>query len=181
MKNKVIIVTGLPRSGTSMMMRTLEMGGIQCAYNENREEKEKIRMRNIYGFYEGGTIPEVGTVAVKRFGAQIAERLAEKYDCWFIFMDRHPDKIKASWEEANSKAPKPKVKVPRQSNTSQTLADSQKKIKNVVNKHRHIVINYDKINTDSENELLRLKKFLPVEFDVGKALKAIDKTLYINR
>lgn len=42
----IIVVTGVPRSGTSMMMRMLETGGVPCVYEQRADEF------NPDGYYE---------------------------------------------------------------------------------------------------------------------------------
>ena len=175
-KNKVIIVTGLPRSGTSMMMRILEMGGIPCNYKDNQDKKTKERMRNIYGFFEGGKIPDDRIVAVKRFGHQILEKLADMYDCYFVFMYRDTREIQKSWESANANM----VKNPNRKNNGDAFKANQNKSLIAVKNHKHYVFDYDEINQDP-SIISKLKDFLPLPFDVKKAITAVDKNLYIKR
>ncbi len=58
MLQPVYIVSGFPRSGTSMMMRCLEAGGIPCVYNpagdvnRNRNTLLASYIPNPHGFYE---------------------------------------------------------------------------------------------------------------------------------
>lgn len=172
MKKKLIVVTGIPRSGTSMMMRTLEMGGIPCVYQDNHPEEMKKKMKNIYGFFEGGTIPEQGGVAVKRFGKVAVERLSKDYDCYFIFMQREPRQIQASWQAFSGDVNKGKPVA---------LEQNQKKVKDEVIKEKHIIIEYNTFVMDTENELNRLQAFLPLPLNVKKAFKAVDRYLYVNR
>lgn len=167
--NKLILVKGVPRSGTSLMMRILEKGGIPCVYDDSKRTKESMsKFKNIYGFFEGGNIPKEGNVAVKRLGLDTSKL---PYDCYSIFMYRHPLAILSSWEDVMGKKLNRNVK---------QIAENQAKIYNSLPKN-FIVMNYDKIIQDTKSELLRLKKFLPMDFDVGKAEKAIDRKLYIKR
>lgn len=55
----IYLVTGLPRSGTSMMMRCLEAGGIPANYDPNDRSADELEAKtghnpNKYGFYERG-------------------------------------------------------------------------------------------------------------------------------
>lgn len=45
----MIVVTGLPRSGTSLMMRLLETGGVECFYDDGYQPASDA---NPHGFYE---------------------------------------------------------------------------------------------------------------------------------
>lgn len=171
MKN-LIVVTGIPRSGTSMMMRILEFGGVSCVYEDIHKEADKIKMRNIYGFYEFGKIPVDANVAVKRFGHGITKLLSEQYNCYFIFMMRDVDQIHKSWLEVGNY---------RNNFLPPSYIERQNRNLEEVKKHKHIIINYDDAHLNSEETLLQLKAFLPMDFDTTKAIKAIDKSLYIKR
>ncbi len=58
MPDPIYIVSGFPRSGTSMMMRAVEAGGIPCVYstvgdaNRNRNTLIPGYVPNPHGFYE---------------------------------------------------------------------------------------------------------------------------------
>lgn len=62
MSAPIYIVSGFPRSGTSMMMRALEAGGIPCVYstegdaNRNRNTLIPGYVPNPHGFYEDAPI-----------------------------------------------------------------------------------------------------------------------------
>lgn len=56
-KKEIIVVTGLPRSGTSMLMNILEKGGVEVYYDEKRESD----IHNPKGYFE---LEEVKTLGV---------------------------------------------------------------------------------------------------------------------
>ena len=51
----ITIVSGLPRSGTSMMMRMLEAGGVPVLTDEKREADED----NLRGYYEDERVKQL--------------------------------------------------------------------------------------------------------------------------
>ena len=49
----MIVVSGTPRSGTSMMMQMLEAGGIECVYDPDMGKQNPLNMSfNPNGYFE---------------------------------------------------------------------------------------------------------------------------------
>jgi hypothetical protein len=99
--NAIVIVSGLPRSGTSMMMRMLDAGGMQILTDHERTADED----NPKGYYEfervkqiehdRAWLPEARGKAVKMVSA-LLKHLPADYDYKVIFMRRQMDEILAS-------------------------------------------------------------------------------------
>jgi hypothetical protein len=100
--NTIIVVSGLPRSGTSMMMSALGAGGLELLTDDIR----KVDENNPQGYYEfeqvkklqkGDTqwIPQACGKAVKVISA-LLEYLPETHHYRIIFMERNMDEILAS-------------------------------------------------------------------------------------
>lgn len=98
----IIIVSGLPRSGTSMMMRMLEQGGLPVLTDGIREANED-NPRGYYEFERVKKLPE-GDVAwlpeaqgkVVKIIAALLMHLPETYTYKVLFMRRNMDEILAS-------------------------------------------------------------------------------------
>jgi LPS sulfotransferase NodH len=101
-KKSIVIVSGLPRSGTSMMMKMLQATGIEPLTDNQRQADED----NPKGYYEyervkklkdGDTawLPLVGNKAVKVISA-LLQHLPPEYDYRVIFMQRELSEILAS-------------------------------------------------------------------------------------
>jgi hypothetical protein len=101
-KNSIVIVSGLPRSGTSMMMKMLEATGIEPLTDHQRQADED----NPKGYYEfervkklkdGDTawLPLVGNKAVKVISA-LLQHLPPEYEYRVIFMQRELSEVLAS-------------------------------------------------------------------------------------
>jgi hypothetical protein len=95
----VIVVSGLPRSGTSMMMKMLEQGGLEVVTDGIREANED----NPKGYYEfervkklpdGDTawLPEAEGKVVKIISALLLH-LPDDHAYRVLFMRRHIDEI----------------------------------------------------------------------------------------
>lgn len=101
-RKTIVIVSGLPRSGTSMMMKMLEAGGLPPLTDALREADKD----NPKGYYEfervkqmdkGDTawLPQAEGKAVKVISA-LLQHLPAEYDYKVIFMERHMPEILAS-------------------------------------------------------------------------------------
>ena len=99
MNKKIItIVSGLPRSGTSMMMKMLEAGGMEILKDEIRKADED----NPAGYYEFEKVKELKKdvswlenakgKSVKIISS-LLEHLPEKYTYKIIFMHRNMEEI----------------------------------------------------------------------------------------
>ncbi len=102
LSNVIIVVSGLPRSGTSMMMRMLEAGGIPLLTDHQRAADED----NPKGYYEFervkrlpkgdiGWLSEARGRAVKIISA-LLEHLPPEYEYRVIFMQRDLNEVLAS-------------------------------------------------------------------------------------
>src|SRR5574341_25914 len=101
-KKPIIIVSGLPRSGTSMMMKILAEGGLPTVTDGSRTADED----NPNGYFELETakqmssgnvawLADAGGKAVKVISA-LLEHLPQQYSYKIIFMEREIKEILAS-------------------------------------------------------------------------------------
>lgn len=164
-----IIVTGSPRSGTSMMMNMLEDGGISCSY---RVMKVMNNLRNYNGNFEGGVIPSNGGVAVKKLG--MAAMTLPEGDYYFINMDRPVNEIMSSWASVNKGVEPPQGQAERIQREKDKLAAF------LIDK-KTISFNYNDIVKSPDTELARLATFLPYPFDTDKAKAVINQAQYVDR
>lgn len=106
------IVAGVQRSGTSMMMRCLEKGGMEAVYDEAHSQKLADTYRtddydpNPHGYYENW-IPVVNSPGwmhrqrgklVKIFIPDAVVLPADGSQFRIVVMLRNPEEIEASWE-----------------------------------------------------------------------------------
>lgn len=100
-KEQIVVVSGLPRSGTSMMMKMLEAGGIPALIDHVREADED----NPKGYYEfervkklpedTAWIPDAKGKAVKMVSMLLRD-LPTTYTYKVVFMRRRMSEILAS-------------------------------------------------------------------------------------
>ena len=99
--DEIAVVSGLPRSGTSMMMRMLEAGGLPPLTDGQREADED----NLGGYYEFELVKRVAQdpswleqakgKAVKVISRLLVE-LPKEYRYRVVFMERDLDEVLAS-------------------------------------------------------------------------------------
>lgn len=103
-ENEIVVVSGLPRSGTSMMMKMLEAGGLAPLTDGQREADED----NLGGYYEFEQVKKVARDsswleqargrAVKVISRLLCD-LPKAYSYRVIFMLRHLDEVLASQQQ----------------------------------------------------------------------------------
>ena len=180
------VVTGFPRSGTSMMMRCLQFAAIEPVINPEREAVMAKRNQgeyaaNPYGFFEvrETDVLRVGFLESLPDGRAIkllptALPMIPARPTTVIWMRRDPAEIRKSYERtfANEDFDKKFPQWPR-------THDIQLKIIRPILEDRKsitvIELQYRDVIADPVGEL----SVLPIDY--RKAAEAVDSTLYRNR
>ncbi len=185
----IFIVSGLPRSGTSMMMHMLKAGGVKILEDKTREPDE----HNPNGYYEyefASKLPE-GNVdwlekaegkAVKVLSFYI-QHLPAKYEYKVIFMERNYDEIVKSQQkialEEGKKPHKKEIKM-----MIDYFRSHVKQIKEWIRLRPNFIIlslSYNEIVNDPDQFLSTIGEFLELELNEEKMSKVVDKKLYNQR
>lgn len=188
-KEPIVIVSGLPRSGTSMMMKMLEAGGILPLTDKIREADTD----NPKGYYEFERVKKLdkGDVAwlpdaegktVKVISA-LLKHLPADYEYRIIFMRRDMEEILASQR---------KMLVRRGENADDvdevTMAKLFKKHLNQVEgwlaqqpNVQTLFLHYSDILADPVPSIAKLNTFLGDKLDIKAAAQMVDPNLYRNR
>jgi DNA-binding Lrp family transcriptional regulator len=157
-------VYGQPRSGTSLLMRVLEMGGVECEYDETPKEVAK-KFRNIYGKFEISKPSKT-----KCFKCLNPTLLNELKNVKIIYISRNPEQQAKSWDRINPENPDHLSRVKRVREMFQKALDGKE----------YLHITYEDMHKNPRKECERIKEFLG-EFDVESAVKAVDKSLLVIR
>jgi len=180
MKN---IVSGLERSGTSLLMQILQAGGVPVAYDKSREPD----VSNPKGYFEleGGKI--INKLMNKTFNFSEYEgkyikvtafglKYLMDYECSIIFSTRNMNEILDSMHKMSKK----------KFNKEETKELMNKLLENVMRliknneKWNTLIVNYNNFIDNPKEELLKIKEFIG-DFNVEEAMKVIDSSLYRNR
>ncbi len=184
----IIIVSGLPRSGTSMMMKMLEATNIQVLTDEIREADED----NLKGYYEderaktlhkdNSWIGESEGKAVKVISYQLPH-LPPDHQYKIIFMERKIEEVLASQRKMMKRRGEPEDDVP-----DAVMAGIFQKHLDEVGKWLSeqpnidvVYISYNDTLDDPETSAEQLSAFLGRELDIEKMMQIVDPKLYRQR
>ena len=188
-KDNIIVVSGLPRSGTSMMMKMLDAGGQEILTDNLREADAN----NPNGYYEFervkqltdgdfAWIPEAGGKVVKIVTGLIMN-LPPGYKYKVIFMQRAMKEVLSSQKKMLGRLGKEDDKV--EDEKMKKIYQQHLKDVNVwISKQPNIEVVYVNYNTMLSNPLDSLRKvidFLGGEMDVNVMAGVINKDLYRER
>lgn len=188
-KDYIIIVSGLPRSGTSMMMKMLEAGG-QPIMTDNLREADANNPNGYYEFErvkelpngDYGWLPEAGGKVVKIVTGLIME-LPSDYKYKVIFMQRAMKEVLSSQKKMLGRLGKEDDKV-EDDKMKKIYQEHLKQVNSWIAKQPNIEVLYVNYNTmliDPLDSLTKVSVFLGGEMDVNIMAGVINKELYRER
>ena len=185
---KIIVVSGLPRSGTSMMMKMLEEGGIPILTDAIRGADDD----NPNGYYEFELVKKLpegqnqwladANHKVVKIISALLEHLPVNYRYKIIFMEREPREILASQQKmlANRNEKSEISDTEMQEQFQKHLAA----IKYWLARQPHMdvmYLDYNKMISKPENYCQAIADFIAIPVDVSKMLAVPNERLYRNR
>ena len=185
----VTVVSGLPRSGTSMMMRMLEAGGIPPLTDELREA-DKDNPKGYYEFErvkkldEGDTdwVEEAQGKSVKVISA-LLKHLPPGYTYKMVFMRRKMEEILSSQRQMLVRRGEPTDSVSDEELMElfrkhlaqiQAWIDSQPNVE-------VIYVSYNDVMEAPLEQAQRINHFLGDTLDVESMVSVVDQALYRQR
>ena len=185
----VTVVSGLPRSGTSMMMKMLEAGGIPPLTDEIREA-DTDNPRGYYEFErvkkldEGDTawLEEAQGKAVKVISA-LLKYLPQGYTYKVIFMRRNMEEILASQKQMLIRRGEP-TDAASDEELEELFAKHLAQVQAWVDEQPNVDVLYVSYNETVENPLqqvVRVNHFLGDTLDVQNMVAVVDQVLYRQR
>ncbi|MEO5674040.1 MAG: alkaline phosphatase family protein [Chitinophagales bacterium] len=187
-KGTITIVSGLPRSGTSMMMQMLDAGGMEILTDKQRQPDDN----NPKGYYEydkvkklltdSSWIDEANSKSVKIIAPLLAN-LPNKYDYKIIFMKRDMAEILKSQQIMLGKT----RQVSRDAYPIVLAEAFNKQIDKAEMLFRRmpnievLYVNYTDVIEDPLEVAESIAEFLGEELDTQKMASSVDKSLYRNK
>jgi hypothetical protein len=186
--NFITIVSGLPRSGTSMMMKMLEAGGMRPLIDNIRSADED----NPQGYYElervkqiehdKAWLPEARGKVVKMI-SELLRHLPREHDYRVVFMRRKLEETLASQKQMLVRRGQP------------TELVSQEKLAELFQRHLErtfawlaqqpnfatLYVQYAEVLQEPATQCERLNAFLGNTLDVQKMMGVVDQALYRQR
>lgn len=185
----ITVVSGLPRSGTSMMMQILQAGGLPILTDQERSAdadnpKGYFELERVKKLKEGDAawVGQAQGKVVKVISA-LLEHLPGQYEYKVIFMQRKMEEILASQKqmlirrgEATDKADDETLALLFQ----QHLAQVQNWLAQQPNL-RVLYVPYDALLRDPQTHIQAVADFLDLPLDLPAMLAVPDKTLHRQR
>jgi hypothetical protein len=187
-KKPIIIVSGLPRSGTSMMMKMLEAGGIPPLTDQVR----KADSDNPKGYYEFERVKKLreGDItwltdsygkAVKVIAALLTH-LPKDFEYRILFMQRNIDEILASQakmlenrgEESSVDDTTMAALFEKHLQEVRSWMENQPNL-------RYLDVDYNAVIADPEPHVRRINQFLDESLDQDRMVEVVDSSLYRQR
>ena len=185
MEAPIIVVSGLPRSGTSMMMQMLKVSGVDLVLDDTR----KPDLYNPRGYYEYEKVKEIKKdtswldgiqgKAVKII-SQLLYHLPESHQYKIIFMQRNMEEIISSQNKMLSSRGKGSDVI-NDTIMAEKFERHLEKIRKWIDNQGNIgclYIHYNKIIEDPIKTITKLNDFIDNQINIRPMLKVIDKSLY---
>jgi hypothetical protein len=186
MDTEIVIVSGLPRCGTSLMMQMLANGGIEVVA-DNIRAADTDNPRGYYEFervkkikQDASWLPEVRGKAVKMVSQLLYDLpLNERYR--IIFMERDMDEMLDSQEKmlkrlGRKAAPRQEIKP--------AFAQHLGRLFHWLGQQRNMQIlriSYNALLEQPEDQVRLVREFLDGKVDHERMIHAVDRGLYRNR
>lgn len=183
-KDQIVIVSGLPRSGTSLMMQMLNSAGLDILTDDNRTADES----NPKGYYEYDPVMSLhkdntwlGEAKNKslKVVAPLLKFLNPEFRYKVIFMNRDLTEIVKSQQKMIGKDPetlptKLLQAYEKHLNQVETWKDREPGVE-------LIYVNYKDVLDDASSVVDKLESFIGLELDKESMMGCVDKNLYRNR
>lgn len=184
----ITVVTGLPRSGTSLMMQVLKAGGMEILTDNVRPPD----VSNPKGYFEyekvkslakdNSWLSEADNKAVKVI-AQLARFLPLEFQYRCILMERNIDEIMLSQEKMIASLGGAKSPIGNDI-LKKTFAGQLERVRSYLTSNPHFElfeVSYGELLSGGTDIIEGLNEALNLNLDVGKAASVIDNSLYRNR
>ncbi len=186
----ITVVSGLPRSGTSMMMKILNAGDMPVLINDFRESDED----NPKGYYEFERVKKLEHEnswlqiargkAVKVVSPLIYHlNLEQKFRYKIIFMLRDLNEILASQRKMAGRLHPGKDKI-KDNILKHNYSVHLEKVRKWQDEKENIdvmYVNYKDVIADPAPVAEGIRNFLAINLNIQKMVKVIDKSLYRQR
>lgn len=187
-----VLVSGLPRSGTSLMMQMLELGGLPAKTDGEREADED----NPRGYYEWEAIKQVGkrpelfdeeglSHKVIKVITMLPKELPQHHRYKVIFMMRPTEEIVASQAKMIDHRGSDGAELDLDQ-LARGLESHRSEVLNQMKQNANFevaLVSYPHLVSDPQDSIADLHKFLGDDLlpNANQMIVAVDKSLYRNR
>lgn len=185
----ITVVSGLPRSGTSMMMKALEAGGLPVLTDALRVADED----NPKGYYEVERVKQLdkGDTAwmadaqgkVIKVISALLEHLPAAYSYRVIFMQRALPEVLASQKKMLERRGEPTDRVSDEELT-RLFTKHVQKVETWLRAQPNfqaLTVDYNRMLADPQPWVRQINQFLEGRLDEARMIEVVDPALYRNR
>jgi LPS sulfotransferase NodH len=184
----VTIVSGLPRSGTSLMMQMLSAGGIPALTDQVRAADED----NPRGYLEFERVKQIrqdkswlndATGKVVKMVHLLLYDLPQDRPYRVVFMRRNLDEVLASQRKMLARQGKAGAQIP-EDQLRKVFEDQVQRVTSWIKSQpnmKSIEVTYHELIADPRGHAARLNDFLGGELNLDAMVAAVDPNLYRNR
>ncbi|MDP0499829.1 MAG: alkaline phosphatase family protein [Verrucomicrobiota bacterium JB022] len=186
---RLTVVSGLPRSGTSMTMQMLVAAGLDPLTDRKRSADESNRKgyfehERIKRLHQDNTWLAEGRGKALKVVAPLVKFLPPTEACKVIFMERHPREIMDSQRQMLERLQKPGGQA-HSPHLARVLLQQMEDCQQALRSHPKcdlLTINYNALMNDPEQTIARIIEFLELPDDKAAAMLAVvDPQLYRSR
>jgi len=181
------IVSGLERSGTSMLMQILDAGGVPTSFDNDSRKPDDNNPKGYFELEGGKIINRLmkGTFPFDKYRGKFIKITAYglkylpegKYKV--IYSERNIEQTLDSMEKMAQ------IHDENREETKATFLKLNEMIKEKIKGRKDIevlLVNYNDILSDPEDNIRKIYDFLgSKDFDLEKMIKSVDQSLYRNR
>lgn len=182
----VIVVSGLPRSGTSMMMKMLEAGGLEVLTDHVRQPNED-NPKGYYEFERVKKLPEGDTMWLKGAAGKVVKiisallvHLPSKYTYKILFMRRSMEEILASQKQMLARRGESSDKVD-DTEMAHLFAKHLQEVQIWLDRQPYITyldVDYNAMLRDPRPQITQILAFLGDALDFERMMEVVDPKLY---
>ena len=184
----VTIVSGLPRSGTSMMQKMLEAGGIEPLTDSLRKADDN----NPNGYYEfervkalrhgdSAWLASAQGKSVKVI-SELLQYLPRNYSYRVLFMERNIAEVLASQQKMLASQGKTDAASDQQ--LAQLFKEHIQRTKTWLGSQpnlKTLYVDYNQVMQNPKDNIDRINRFLGGKLHIGQMLEVVDPNLYRQR
>ncbi len=185
----VVVVSGLPRSGTSMAMKMLEAGGVGIVHDGIRTADED----NPKGYYEDERVKDLEKTDDKSWVRDargkaikvisfLLKDLPENNNYKVLFMRRHLDEVLASQTKMLDR--RGEEDESEDERMRQLYVNHLAQVRTMIRFTSHLDVlelPYREVLNSPREHAERIRAFLDQDLDVEQMTGVVDKSLYRNR
>jgi hypothetical protein len=186
-KDTNYIVSGVERSGTSMIMQILHAGGVPVAFDSSSRPADENNPKGYFELEGGKVINKLmdGTLPLERYLGMFIKitsfgmRFLPKGKYKVIYTQRNIDEVLASMERMTKK------KDENRAETRESFLKLDMLVRDALTKRDDIevlFVNYNRIIKNPKENIEKISHFIEEEkTDLDNMIESVDRRLYRNR